>query len=592
MVTRMIRTLYFALLTVLLSGSVNLYAQTPESVSEVIISVDKNPVAAGDTFVFTLTVNAFIDDELWQPAQVLQGMQVMGTSSSNSTQIINGETTRQKTFRSIVKAPNQLGSYDLGPVTLADSTSNKISLSVLAPDDPELQEKRQAFMRVELGRNEIYVQEQVEVIAKLYLAANLHSGNIIPPQLEDADIRQIGTDKDTTEVIDGRLFQVFTRRFMVIPQRSGEQTIRGPMFQGQINVDSQRTMFPTFSSTKSITTAANDITLNVQPIPTDWPTNQTWLPAELVSLAVSVGNEASTQDNTEQLQITQGEPITFTYRLTAVGPISDQLPRLDALLKELNIPNASVYPEIPESAMTQRNGRLVSQQTLRVAVIPHQAGTLEIPALTVPWFNTILRQAATASAPAQRLQVAPGNGMPSTTTPPPAAEVMSEPPAQTDTSTTSTTLSSGETFYWQLATAGLVVLWLATLAWLFWLRRQQQQAQAVALAAAQSPRFNLNKLKQACLQNDARATEQALKHWMRDGLQLPSQQFTRLADHFNHAPLRSQLDHLQRCRFAAAPHDDWQEGKALWRAIQAALQAQHQAQKASTNDTNLPKLYP
>lgn len=587
MVTTMIRTFFIVVFTVILTCSPSASAQA--TASEVIISVDKNPVGAGDTFVFTLTVDTFIDDALWQPAEVLESMEVMGTSSSTSTQIINGETTRQQTFRSIIKAPNQLGSYTLGPVTLAGVTSNSISLSVLAADDPELQEKRQAFMRVELGREEVYVQEQVDVTAKLYLAANLHSGNIIPPQLDDADIRQIGSDQDTTEVIDGRLFQVFTRRFVVIPQRSGEQVIRGPMFQGQINVDSQRTMFPTFSATKSITTAATDITLNVLPTPSDWPATQTWLPAELVSLAVSVGNEASTQDSNAQLQITQGEPITFTYRLTAVGPNADQLPRLDALVKDLAIANASVYPETPESAMTQRNGSLVSQQTLRVAVIPHQAGSLDIPALTVPWFNTILRQTATATAPAQQLSVAPGTGTPST--PVPAATQTEPTAADTDTSSESPTATTGRTttIYWQVATAVLVVLWLATLAWLFG-RSKQQRAQH-AQAAAEPPRFNLNQLKQACLANDAKATELALKQWMRDGLQLPSQQFQQLAAHFNHAPLRGQLEHLQRCRYAAVNEQGWHEGKALWRAIQAALQAKRQHQ-AKGDDASLPKLYP
>nr|WP_244993645.1 BatD family protein [Pseudidiomarina sediminum] len=586
----MIRTFFIVVFTVILTCSPNAYAQA--TASEVIISVDKNPVGAGDTFVFTLTVDTFIDDTLWQPAEVLESMEVMGTSSSTSTQIINGETTRQQTFRSIIKAPNQLGSYILGPVTLAGVTSNSINLSVLAADDPELQEKRQAFMRVELGREEVYVQEQVDVTAKLYLAANLHSGNIIPPQLDDADIRQIGSDQDTTEVIDGRLFQVFTRRFVVIPQRSGEQVIRGPMFQGQINVDSQRTMFPTFSATKSITTAATDITLNVLPSPSDWPATQTWLPAELVSLAVSVGNEASAQDSNAQLQITQGEPITFTYRLTAVGPNADQLPRLDTLVKNLAIANASVYPETPESAMTQRNGSLVSQQTLRVAVIPHQAGSLEIPALTVPWFNTILRQTATATAPAQQLSVAPSTGTPSTPAP---AATQTEPTAadtDTDTSSESPTATTGRTttIYWQVATAVLVVLWLATLAWLFG-RGKQQRAQHVAQAAAEPPRFSLNQLKQACLANDAKATELALKQWMRDGLQLPSQQFQQLAAHFNHAPLRGQLEHLQRCRYAAVNEQGWHEGKALWRAIQAALQAKRQHQ-AKGDDASLPKLYP
>ena len=588
-----------ALVTTAIAPTAYAQSETPESV---VVSVDKNPVASGDTFILTLTVDAFIEDRAWRPAELLPDFEVMGTSSSSTTQIIDGQTSREKTFRTVAKAPQQPGEYALGPFQVAGTESNQLTLKVLAADDPALSEQRDAFMRVELDRDDIYVQEQVVLTTKLYLAANLHSGNIIPPQLEDADIRQVGRDEDSTEVIDGRMFQVFERSFIVIPQRSGAQEIRGPVFQGQINVESNRTLFPSFSSTRSVTTAATNLPIEVKPIPADWPAQHTWLPAELVTLSVSVGNEASAQPEGEQIQITQGEPLTLTYRLTAVGPLADQLPRLDALVRQLSLQDASIYPEAPESAMNQRNGSLVSQQTLRVTVIPHSAGELEIPSLTVPWFNTQLRERQEASAPGQVIAVAPGasDGRERTVesnaqaTDTPASEPIPSPASSTASERAASTSSKPyeNLSYWQLATALFALLWLLTLAMWFMRARQQRQqtmiddaATATTTAAEQQ---QLKAVKRACIANDAAAVDVALKQWMRTQLKIAGQ-LNALADYYAHDALRSQLEHLQRARFSTEQHD-WQEGKALWRALQGAIETKRKAQQPPR--TELPKLYP
>lgn len=488
--------------------------------------MDKNPIAANDTFILTLTINQLVNDSAWRPQDALDDLQILGSSSSRSTQIINGETSEQTTFNTIIRAPDTAGDYSIGPIELLGATSNSITLEVLsAADSEQLLDQRKAFMRVELNRSQVYVQEQVQLTAKLYLAANLHSGNIIPPKLEEADIRQVGRDSETTEIINGRKFQVFSRDFVVIPQRSGEQVIRGPLFQGQINVNSNRTLFPSFSSTEAITTAAENLTLNVLPIPTNWPGQSEWLPAEIVTLSVSVGSEGGDQERGSAEQYSQGEPINLTYRLTAVGPLPDQLPRLDELVSALPVVGASVYPEAPESAVNQRNGRMVSQQTVRVAVIPHQAGELVIPELPVVWFNTQLRERNTATAPAQRFSIiASANTSNKATLPDAPASVPAEPDAsstsvkdtsaaQQDSISAQPDTASSQVQIWQILTVVFAALWLMTFIWAFW-RRQQTAARPVQqLPDNNAPQQELRAIKHACMRDDASAVELLLKRW-------------------------------------------------------------------------------
>ncbi|MFC7159638.1 BatD family protein [Pseudidiomarina halophila] len=391
----------------------------------------------------------------------------------------------------------------------------------------------------------------------------------------------------------------------MIPQRSGEQVIRGPLFQGQINVNSNRTLFPSFSSTESITTAAENLTLNVLPIPADWPEQSEWLPAEIVTLSVSVGSEGGDQEQGSAEQYSQGEPISLTYRLTAVGPLPDQFPRLDELVSALKIVGASVYPEAPESAVNQRNGRMVSQQTVRVAVIPHQAGELMIPALPVVWFNTQLRERDTATAPAQRFSIVASAGnqatLPEETQATGAAGQDASSTAITDTSAEqrdtlneqqdSTLPFISQLKFWQILTVVFAALWLMTLLWALW-RRQQVVAQPEQMPQDnEAPQQELRAIKHACMRDDASAVELLLKRWSRRHLGVATSQLTSIADYYGHAPLRSQLEHLQRCRFAAGDYN-WHEGKALWRALQSALKSAEQNAKANQQSSDLPPLYP
>ncbi|WP_411358812.1 BatD family protein [Pseudidiomarina salilacus] len=556
--------------------------------NNVTISVDKNPVAAGDTVILTVTVDQLVSDAAWRPRDVLTDFRVLGSSSSRNTQIINGDTRAQTTFNTILQVPSAAESYTIGPITIEGTASNRVELKVLPEgEDAELNAQRKAFMKVEMSRDRVFVQEQVQLVTKLYLAANLHSGNIIPPQLADADIRQVGSDSETSEIIDGKKFQVFTRTYLIIPQRSGEQTIQGPVFQGQINANSSRTMFPSFSSTEALTTAAQDIPLTVEALPADWPSDSDWLPAELVSLSVSVGNEGSEQESTQQ-QYTQGEPITLTYRLTAVGPLPDQLPRLNKLVQQLAIEGATLYPESPESASNQRNGKIISQQTLRVTVLPTQAGELKIPSLQVDWFNTQMREADIATAPAQTFSIAAG-AMPSDLPELPA----SEPTAETTASDTTPTVieervDHAQLRWWQIGAGAIAVLWLLTLIWGWRRGRRATVADTTTTATPEvDAQSSLHSIRKACLGNDSVAAEQLLKRWAQRTLGLRSTQLSSIADSLGHVELRSQLLHLQQCRYAASAND-WQQGKALWKALQEALK---QTPKKAPNE-QLPQLYP
>src|SRR5690554_2064064 len=466
--------------------------------TEVIASVDKNPVLQGEPFTLTVTINDDVSQNAWDPEQQLRDFRVLNTRSSRRTSVINGETTRTTAFIITLQAPANQGIVRIPPINIAGATSEAIELTVLdANTSTDELEQRPAFIRTSLESDRVYVQQQFKLVARLYLSANLHSGNLIAPQLELAEVSQFGKDEESYEIINGKRYQVFQRTYLITPQRSGQLTIEGPMFEGQISRETSRSMFSAIATTQPVSTIAAPTPINVLPRPADW--DQHWLPSELVSISV--------EHVDAKTDYAVGQPITLTYRMTAIGVTPEQLPRIS----HNQLDGASVYPETPELSSTVRNGRVIAQRTETIAIIPRESGRLDIPAVELNWFNTRLDQAQTARSEAFSFSIAPAMGLQhdrAHTQQPQLEQDDATAPATPSATRPATTNKN-----YLLLAIGFAALWFITLclwAW-WWLRQSSQRANSVTMATDQpSQPFASNtwkQLQQAAQSNDPIATD-------------------------------------------------------------------------------------
>ncbi|WP_404408308.1 BatD family protein [Pseudidiomarina marina] len=545
--------------------------------TEIVASVDKNPIIQSEPFTLTITINDDVSESAWDAEQQLRDFRILNVRSSRRTSVINGETTRTTSFIVNLQAPSSPGIVRIPPIQIGAARSNAIELTILdaAASVDEL-EQRPAFIRTSLESKRVYVQQQFKLVSRLYLSANLHSGNLIAPSLKDAEVVQFGKDEESYEIINGKRYQVFQRTYLITPQRSGDLTLEGPAFEGQITRDSSRSVFSAIATTQPVSAVAVPTSITVLPRPADWRGH--WLPSELVSVSVE-------RANSEQ-PIEVGQPITLTYRITAIGVSTEQLPTLSFD----NIDGASVYPESPEFASTTRNGRVIAQRSQTIAVIPRQAGEFTIPEVEVDWFNTRLGEAQVASSEAIKLTVSPSSQQvdptPVVNEPTRDENVVTDKPTQQNSSSA----KSEYTIYFYLAVV-FAVLWITTLslwAW-WWFRRSSVTAESVSVSNKHhTTSASWDHLQKVALENDANATDRALRLWAQEKLKLPMHDLFELANYFNHQPLSSQLDHLQRCRFSGNGAT-WLEGKALIRAVKAA---QKQRKTLKTKENTLAPLYP
>ncbi|EKE83809.1 BatD family protein [Idiomarina xiamenensis] len=560
-------------------------------ITEVTASIDKNPVVVNESFVLRVEVNDDVNADQYQPSQLFDNFVVGRTTTSRETAVINGYLTKKTRFTTVLIS-QQPGNFIIPPIRIGNAQSEAIDLKVLkAGSQPAGRSDRIAFMTAQLSHDSVYVQQQVSYITKLYLAADLNKGALSKPQLDDADIYQIGQDQESSEMIDGRRYRVYERRYQITPNRSGEFDITGARFDGEVYTDRSQAMFSSFSGTQPVSAIAPLQKLTVKPMPSNW--QGAWLPSDLVTL--------SREFNPDSDSIKVGEPVTVTMMLTAVGVKPEQLPELKLPLPD----QLKVYPDNENTDQFTRNGTHIAQKTVSFAVIANAAGEFTIPAMRIPWLNTRTGKTNYAQVPAKTLQVTGTAEQVDTrklensqaTPTQPTASVENDSQDSDSNASDNDVSSNSLPAFWLWLSAGLALLWLLTvLLWWWSLRRahqqrlqHQQQRQRQQLQRVLKP---WQALQRACRDNQAEPAAQALLAWYQQHSGKPVHRLSVVAEDLQDAELSAQLQRLQQHLYGTrqAQTADWQAGKALYQALKRAV-AEQQRQAPADDANALPQLY-
>ena len=159
------------------------YAQ----VTTIEASVDKNPVIVDESFVLTVTFNDDVDSSAFQPQQLLSDFIVGRTSVSRQTSIVNGDLSKLTRFTTVLIARQQ-GDYTIPAIMMDGAQSQPITVEVLpAGSDTSSRSDKIAFIESTLDSQSVFLQQPFTYIVRLYLAADLNKGNLMPPKMEHAE---------------------------------------------------------------------------------------------------------------------------------------------------------------------------------------------------------------------------------------------------------------------------------------------------------------------------------------------------------------------------------------------------------------------
>lgn len=477
--------------------------------------IDRNPAMAGETIVLTITADDSLNANSLDTSDLLRQFIVGQTNISRSTQVINGQVSRQSTW-TIGLIARDPGQYTIEPFTIDGISSAAINLSVINATSTE-QTNSDIMLKSELSSDVAYVGQQLVYTVKLYLDASLQRAQLQAPELANAEISQLGEDVDSSEIVNGRRYRVITRHYAIRPTQPGGVELQGSIFRGDIQLG-QRGFFGGGRS-KPVTLLSDNHVLDIRAIPDDFP--GPWLVSDLVVLE-------QTWPKAGIFRV--GEPITRTLTLTAANITKEQLPPLTVNFG----PGIQAYPDKSISSHTLKGDVMIAQSVQKIAIIPTVAGEMLLPAIEVPWFNSTTSQIEWARIDAQRINVIDAVSKPRQGATPIAQQANNPVAAPVQPALVqANTVAPVSLIYWQLSCAALLIS-CVLLAIALWRARSQAVSSSRPMIAVTTDQC-WHSLKMALTGNNYREVIRLMPLWLTSQFAISPQQLSVMAPQLHHA---------------------------------------------------------
>lgn len=459
--------------------------------------LDRDRIAFGETATLNIEVEGHAPPPDYAP--LAPDFRVDGHTSSRRFQ--SGPDGRsERTLYAVLVEPRREGVLGIPSLRVGNARTQPLSLIVTPAAAAPARAGERVFIEVEVDDRAPYVQQAVGVIVRLFYAMPLVSGQLDQDAPDGASLQRVGEDLRFTRELAGRRYEVVERRFLLIPEASGDLVLPGARFSGR-GVPGFFDEIFNGGVGDALQARAAPVRMRVQPIPGG--AAQPWLPLHDLRLRY-----ASTPQSARA-----GEAATVAVELVADGAGAAQLPPLELAVGG----GAQVFAEPAQADERFRGGRPQATVVRRFSVVPGRPGTLEIPGPKVQWWDVGEDRLRTTELPPLVLEVAPGQGAFARG---PAAVVPGDAGAAPDRGPAGGNWLrvpgiQGEVRPWALATVGFALLWLLTLAWGLYRQRTapvQARAEAVEDPGARAARQARHaSLRRALADGDLLAIEDALR---------------------------------------------------------------------------------
>ena len=487
--------------------------------------------------------------------------QILGTSRSQNYSLINGRSSRTHTWN-VTLLPKKIGEVTIPVITVGDESTDPIHLVVQKQSSTPGLDGKDVFLKIEVADNQgndFYVQQQILIKVQLYHRIRFTNATLSDLELDNTVIEKLGNDSNYSKVIAKNRYNVIEKNYALYPQQSGPLTIPALTFSGHTEISQNFSLFS--RPGQQIISRTKPVTLNILPIPETF-TGKNWLPAEALELEANILEDI---DN-----ITAGEAITRHIVVRATGLLASQLPASNMH----STANLKVYPD-KEKLNTQLLGdKVVGTRRDTIAIIPVKPGSFTLPEIRIDWWNIRTNQQETTTLPARVLTALPNGEIT-------APETDNQPIATTTPANNAATDDVKEKTVekivykqlpitrniWFWISLALLILWLMTLALAAtWRTRNNVTTDTAVKPVSNSHEKHLQNLYDACHNNDAHQSTQALIVWARSYFKSPLLSgLSQLLERIDNEALINAVNKLEQVQYSGA-RQDW-NGEELSTAV-------------------------
>jgi hypothetical protein len=404
-------------------------------------TLQKNPVVQGERFQITFTLHN-AQGIRFSPPGFSGFTTLMGPSTSQSTQWINGQVSQQTSYTYVLQA-NKKGNYQIGPATITVNgkpiQSNSVTVNVVEPDEAEKQRRQQAkqeekslsqqaqdvigknlFVKVSINKNNVYQGEEIIATYKIYVHPDLNVRNLAPKKEPSfngfwAQQLDLGNIDFQNERLNGVLFRsAVIKKVILFPQRSGKLEIEPYSFDcvARLRVEGQqrrrRSLFddffdePFFGGSNyrdfSYVASSKKLYINVKALPQPQPED----------FFGAVGN-INMEAWIDKTSTKTGEPISLNVKVSGTG----NLKLIEPL--DLNLPpDFELYdPKIADNLTITATG-IKGNKIFEYLMIPKHEGEYKIEPVHFSYFDLSKKQYLNLKSDEFIIKVGKGDGSEST----------------------------------------------------------------------------------------------------------------------------------------------------------------------------------
>lgn len=412
--------------------------------------LERNAIRAGETATLNVEISGSVGGAPdYSPLET--DFDLVG--SSVDTRIEPGAQGMVARSRyTVVLRPRGSGRLTIPSLSVAGTRTTPLELSVeaapaAAPD--QAVGSSDLFIDAAPDDSNPYVQQAVGWVVRLYAANQVLGGKIDQAVPDGASLTKVGDDIQYQRTINGQVYTVVERRFLLVPERSGPLSMPAAVFEGRVGTTLIEQLMGSGGDNRRAVSRAR--TLQVRPAPADAP--QPWLPLRSLSL--------SYRSTPQQLRV--GNSASLVVEASVDGAGLAQMP-------ELQLPpidGVQVFAEPVQSDENFANGRPRVKLTRKFSLVPSRTGDARLDGLRLAWWDVGSGTARSTQLPALNWKIAAADGSTPAPLPAPAAD---DGKARSNASPIAAIAQDPAARWWALAALVFAALWLATLVWALHLR--------------------------------------------------------------------------------------------------------------------------
>ncbi len=357
------------------------------SAANITLNVDRTQIEMGD--ILNIKIIADFQPHLNKPDFNLLKDQfhILGTQRSNLILTVNGRHELRAEWLAQI-TPKRQGELIIPSFEVEGAISQPKAIFVSAIPYYLQKQTEPSFIKASVNKTAVKIQEEVIYTLRFYHRGTLISGGLHPPLFDNAIVKELQDQfKRYNKKINDNIYQVFEWSYAFYPQKSGEIIIPEQEISGRLQFARQLLQ---------IQNKSQAITLQVKPVPANFPADQRWIPAKSLELT-----EVWQTDANQKIHV--GDSITRTLTLKAIGQLASQLPELIFN----NQTGLKIYPNAPQTNEKGKISGVISQKVYKMALVPIQAGQITLPDIQLDWWNTQTKQIETLNLPGKTLIILP-----------------------------------------------------------------------------------------------------------------------------------------------------------------------------------------